>query len=197
MTRIKSISSFVCCFLMAGAALAQAESDALPVDGPLYQAKLATETARLNAANDPLEKAGLYTAQASERLAEVEALSAENDHGYTTELVDQYEAAIENAEAQIEEAQVLGHDATAALTDVEQTTARHTEVLTALLDQVPEQAHDAILHAREVSQRGGNMARENLNRGRGNQQRNAGQGNSGRDDNAGQSNRNSSGGRAQ
>lgn len=151
MTRIKLLAAFVCCFLMAGTALAQAEGDALPGDGPLYQAKLETESARLNAATDPLDKASRYTEQASERMAELEALSANSDHGHTADLVAQYEEAIDNAETQISHAQAMGNDASDAMAAVDQTTARHTEVLTALLEQVPEQAHDAILHAREVS----------------------------------------------
>lgn len=54
---------------------------------------------------------------------------------------------------------------------VEQATRKHTEVLTGLLDKVPEQARSHIAHAIEVSQGGRATALANLERARAQRQK--------------------------
>ena len=56
---------------------------------------------------------------------------------------------------------------TDAFNAVERATAKHTEVLRALLNKVPEQARPAIQHAMEVSGNGRTVALQNLQRGQG------------------------------
>lgn len=157
------VFSLTCCLLFAGAALAQEALKTLP-DDPLYQAKRQTETAQLNAAFDPLEKATLHTKYAGERLAEVKAIISKGKPEFAGGLIKDYEKAIGGATDEINRAQVQGRDVSEALAAVERSTKKHTEVLTDLLGKVPEEARPAIQRAIEVSQHGRNTALDRLER---------------------------------
>ena len=154
------VSAAVCLFLSANV-FAQEEPEMLP-DDPLYQAKRQMETARLKASFDPLEKATLHTKYAKERLAEVKAMISKGKPEFVGGLVKDYEKAIGGATDEINRAQAQGRDVSEALEAVERSTKKHTEVLTDLLDKVPEQAKPAIRHAIEVSKRGRNIALDTL-----------------------------------
>ncbi|UCG66772.1 MAG: hypothetical protein JSW12_07120 [Deltaproteobacteria bacterium] len=154
------VSVAVCLFLSANV-FAQEEPEILP-DDPLYQAKRQMETAQLNAGSDPLEKATLHTKYAKERLAEVKAMISKGKPEFVGGLVKDNEKAIGGATDEINRAQAQGRDVSEALEAVERSTKKHTEVLTDLLDKVPEQAKPAIRHAIEVSKRGRNIALDTL-----------------------------------
>jgi hypothetical protein len=158
---IKSVLPLICCLFFVGAVFAQEELKTLP-DDPLYQAKRQMETAQLNAAFDPLEKATLHTKYAGERLAEVKAMISKGRHEFAGDMLKDYETAIKGAMDEINRAQ--GRDVSKALEAVERSTTKHTEVLTDLLGKVPEQARPAIQHAIEVSKRGRNTAFDRLER---------------------------------
>ena len=142
-------------------ALSQEVSDALP-DDPIYLAKRHIETAKLNAKVDPLEKAALHTEFATERLEEAKAMIAKGKPEFVEELTKDYEEAIGGATNEINRAQSQGRDVNNALEAVERSTKKHTEVLTGLLDKVPENAKSAIQHSIAVSERGRNTALESL-----------------------------------
>ena len=161
MKPIKLALSLIFSLLFVGAVFAHEEPEILP-DDPLYQAKQQMETAQLNAGFDPLEKATLHTKHAKERLAEVKAMISKGKPEFVEGLVKDYEKAIGGAMDEINRAQVQGRDVSEALEAVERSTKKHTEVLTDLLDKVPEQAKPAIRHSIEVSKRGRNIALDTL-----------------------------------
>ena len=154
------VSAAVCLFLSANV-FAQEEPEILP-DDPLYQAKRQMETAQLNAGFDPLEKATLHTRYAKERLAEVKAMISKGKPRFVGGLLKDYEKATGGVLDEINRAQAQGRDVSEALEAVERSTKKHTEVLTDLLDKVPEQAKPAIRHSIEVSKRGRNVALDTL-----------------------------------
>jgi len=153
-------SIFICLFIMS-TAFAQDVSEALP-DDPIYLAKRHIETAKLNAKVDPLEKAALHTEFATERLAEAKAMVAKGKPEFVGDLTEDYEEAIAGATNEINRAQSQGKNVSGALEAVERSTKKHTEVLTGLLDKVPENAKPAIQHSIAVSERGRNTALESL-----------------------------------
>lgn len=144
-------------------AIAQEEPETLP-DNPLYQAKRQMETAKLNAQLDPLGKAELHTKYAEERLEEVKAMISKAKPDFVEGLLEDYGKAIDYAMDEIKKATSQDRDASKALEAVEKSTKKHTEVLTGLLEKVPEQAKPAISHAIEVSKQGRNRALDVLNK---------------------------------
>jgi len=153
-------SVFICLLFMC-TALAQEVSEALP-DDPIYLAKRHIETAKLNAKVDPLEKAALHTEFAKERLAETKAMIAKGKPEFVGDLTKDYEEAVAGAINEINRAQSQGRNVSGALEAVERSTKKHTEVLTDLLDKVPEEAKPAIRRSIAVSKRGRNTALESL-----------------------------------
>lgn len=143
------------------AAFAQEWRDALPGE-PLYEAKQRIETAELNAAVDPLEKASVHLQHADSRVEEMRRSAARGNTESLDRLSEDYAGAMQQAEEHIARARSRGRDTSRASQQVGAATQKHTEVLTGLLDQVPEQAVPAIRHAREVSQRGRRTALEQL-----------------------------------
>jgi len=160
---IRLALSLIFCLLFADAVFAQEELKTLP-DDPLYQAKRQTETAELNASFDPLERATLHTRHAEERLAEAKSMVSKGRHKFVGNLLKNYETSINGAMSEINRAQIQGRDVSEALSAVERSTRKHTEVLNDLLGKVPEEARPAIKHAIEVSQRGRNTALDRLER---------------------------------
>jgi len=163
MKLIKLMLSLMCCVLFTGTVFAQEELKTLP-DDPLYQAKRQTETAKLSARFDPLERATLHTEYAKERLAELKAMVSKGRNEFKGNLLRDYEGSINGAMDETNRAQAQGRDVSKALEAVERSTMKHTEVLTDLLGKVPEEARPEIQHAIEVSQRGRNTALDRLER---------------------------------
>ncbi|MBS3919044.1 MAG: hypothetical protein KG012_09155 [Deltaproteobacteria bacterium] len=163
MVLIKSMIYACLYFIFVGAVFAQEELKTLS-DDPFYQAKRQTETAKLNASFDPLERATLHTGYAEERLAEVKAVVSKGRHEFAGDLLKNYETSINGAVDEINRAQAQGRDVSEALSAVERSTTKHTEVLTDLLGKVPEEARPAIKRAIEVSKRGRNTALDRLER---------------------------------
>ena len=106
------------------------------------------------------------------RLTDTEAVDVETILAIIEGCVDKFEratpadiaeiAALANELATIGEGLAEGRDVSEALEAVEGVITTHTEVLTDLLDEVPEQAKEAIERAIEVSQRGQERALEAL-----------------------------------
>lgn len=163
MKLIRLMLSLMCCVLFFGTTSAQEELKSVP-DDALYQAKRQMETARLNASFDPLERATLHTEYANERLAEVKAMVSKGKHEFAGDLLEDYEISVNGAMDEINRAQARGRDVSKALSAVDRSTTKHTEVLSDLLSKVPEEARPAIKHAIEVSQRGRNIALDRLER---------------------------------
>lgn len=154
------LSIFICCFFIC-TAFAQEVAESLP-DDPIYLAKRHIETARLNAAVDPLEKADLHTEFAQRRLAEINSMVTRGKPEFVGDLVRDYENAMTGATDEINRARSQGKNVSEALRAVERSTSKHTEVLTNLLDKVPEDAKPAIRRSIAVSRQGRNTALDNL-----------------------------------
>jgi hypothetical protein len=96
-------------FVFFGAVPAQEGPKTLPGD-PLYQAKRQTETAKLNASFDPLERATLHTRSAEERLAEVKAMVSKGKPQFVGDLLKSYETSMNGAMDEIDRAQAQKKD---------------------------------------------------------------------------------------
>jgi tetratricopeptide (TPR) repeat protein len=120
------------------------------------------EEAKLEDVSDPVEKAILYTSYASEKLQQIKSIAPEAKLDSLNELLRDYEDNIAKAMENIGYALRQGKDVSKALEAVEEATNKHIEVLTDLLDKVPEGARGAIRHAIEVSQKGREQALEAL-----------------------------------
>lgn len=137
------------------------EPTGLPAD-VLGRAEREMGTARSAAGLDPLERAREHTQFANEVLVEVRARAAQRDAQGMEALLTDYRRHVEGALDGIAQGRAQGRDVGLALEAVERSTKRHTEVLTGLLDEVPEEARPAIQHSIEVSQRGRNTALSTL-----------------------------------
>jgi hypothetical protein len=134
---------------------------ALPGE-PLYEAKQRIETAELNAAVDPLERAEVHTRHADRRMEEIQSLSEQGRPEHIDDLGNRYANSMNNASTEIDRARNQGRDVNQALANVERSTAKHTEVLTGVHGRVPEQARPAIERAIDASRRGRESAQRQL-----------------------------------
>ena len=122
--------------ILAGTALASRPG------GPLYQARLWTEAANLPAAG--LARAGAEVDRLQARIDEAEAAATTGDARGVVAAIDAYAAIVSEA--------ATGTDGDIAAGQlVEATISRHVVILTALLQQVPASARDAIEHALAAS----------------------------------------------
>ena len=122
--------------ILAGTALAARPG------GPLYQARLWTEAANLPAAG--LARAHAEVARLQARIDEAESAATAGDARGVVAAIDAYALIVTEAATGIE-----GDVAAGQL--VEATVSRHVIILTALLQQVPATARDAIEHALTAS----------------------------------------------
>jgi hypothetical protein len=122
--------------ILAGTALAARPG------GPLYQARLWTEAANLPAAG--LARAGAEVDRLQARIDEAVAAATAGDARGVVAAIDAYAVIVT-------EAATGTHGDTAAGRLVEATISRHVVILTALLQQVPVAARDAIEHALAAS----------------------------------------------
>jgi len=122
--------------ILAGTALATRPG------GPLYQARLWTEAANLPATG--LARAGAEVDRLQARIDEAEAAATAGDARGFVAAIDAYAVIVTEA--------ATGTDGDVAAGQlVEATISRHVVILTALLQQVPKAAQDAIEHALAAS----------------------------------------------
>lgn len=117
----------------------------------LHGLDLAMEKIQLNLAPDVASKVQLRLQFANERLDEAQATFSENDLTDGLEAVHDYGEEISSIAQLIGEEGGSDQEALASLLDAAH--AIHTEVLTGLLDTVPDQAKDGIQRAIEASNR--------------------------------------------
>jgi hypothetical protein len=115
---------------------------------------VAVEAVELSQTNDPLQKAALHRKHAEKRVVEIQAMQRKGKPEFAETLAADYESSIDEARKEIDKAKSQGKNADKESTALEQSTSRHTQVLTALLNKVPEQARKGITRALEASQRG-------------------------------------------
>jgi len=115
---------------------------------------IAVEAVELSRTNDPLQRASLHRKHAEKRMAEIQAMQGKGKPEFSETLAADYESSIDEARKEIDKAKAQGKNADRESSALEQSTSRHTEVLSALLNKVPEQARKGITRALEASQRG-------------------------------------------
>jgi Domain of unknown function (DUF5667) len=115
----------------------------------LHGLDLAMENAQLNLAPDVWSKVQLRLEFASERLAEAQATFSANDPADGLEAMNEYGAEISAIAQTIGSADGADQEALALLVETAQ--GVHKDVLTNLLDKVPEQAQQSIQNAIEAS----------------------------------------------
>lgn len=154
----------ICCLFVLGITGTAVWSGAAVVgpDDPDYIANVIEEAFQVGRVQDPAERILLLQQMLERRIDEIEAMVTENKPEYIPGLARAYEVILKNIEDTTEQAIGDGRDVSDALEAVERATKKHTEVLTNLLDKVPEQAKSAIEHAIEVSERGRNTALDRL-----------------------------------
>jgi Domain of unknown function (DUF5667) len=115
---------------------------------------MALEAFELSQTNDPLEQAALYRKYAEKSIVEIQAMAKEGQPGLIKTLAADYESSIGEAQKEIDIAKAQGKNTDAEVTALAQSMARHAQVLTALLNGVPEQADKGIARVSGASQRG-------------------------------------------
>ena len=147
----------------AGGGTAYASQASLPGD-TLYSVKLATEHLRMGLPGDEIAKAERALTFAERRVAEMEALAAQDRTEDLALGIERYDEAIDRVTARIEQANDRGLATGNVTARVAEATSKHLSVLDEIYEMVPDQAKQAIAHAREVSQRGHENALEALAR---------------------------------
>jgi len=135
-----------------GPAEASEVKPGLGPDSPLYGLELALERVRLGLTFNKKKKAELHVKYAEERLAEVMAMQAENKAEHAAKAAEKQKKSIDEAEEAMNEAEEEGEDVSEVETKLVAIKARNIEVLTVLLDKVPEQAKASIQKNIERSQ---------------------------------------------
>jgi len=115
---------------------------------------IAVEAVELSQTDDPLQKAALHRKHAEKRMVEIQAMPRKGKPEFAETLASDYESSIDEARKEVDKAKTQGKNTDRESTALEQSTSRHTQVLTALLSKVPEQARKGITRALEASQRG-------------------------------------------
>jgi hypothetical protein len=110
----------------------------------LYGLDKALERIELALSRGSERKAQVHLKHANERLAEIKVLSEEGDTTHIDEAEEGFEADIENAAAEIENAKGIGANVSALVKEVEYSWDKHVMVLTLVLEKVPDQAKEAI-----------------------------------------------------
>lgn len=145
----------------AGTALAQAEAteDAevgagagLTPDSPFYFLDDLWDSIRLTLTFNAERKAERRLEFAQEKLAEAEIMAQEKKEKALEKALSRYEENIERAQKWVEQFEDERKDRVAEL--VAKATSRHFEVLERVREKVPEQAKEALLKAREASEKG-------------------------------------------
>lgn len=156
----------ICCLFVLGVTGTAVWSDpsAVGPDDPAYIANMIEKALQVGSIQDPAEKILGLLEMAESRMLEIERMATENKPEYIPGSVEVYKAIVRNIEDTAQQATAEGIDLSEALEAVERSTKNHTQVLTDLLDQIPEQAIPAIEHAIEVSKRGRNVALDILER---------------------------------
>lgn len=122
--------------------------------GVIFAQQEPIKNANLNKTFDLLKKASFYIQCAEEKLYEAKAAISKGKPESVNILLKDYEKAINEAMNEINKAQNQGKDVKKAYEEVEKATQKHIEILTDLLNKVPEEAKPAIIHALEVSKHG-------------------------------------------
>ena len=158
-------------FVLAGFCLAQQQND-LPSPGRVpgdlfYGLDRFSERVQMAFTANDVKKAELHVKFANERLSELNKIIDDNKTKYVEKLTTDEETELEAAQSDLDKAEKEGKNVTLLAEKVANMTAKHLAVLQGILDKVPEQARDSILHAINVSSRGHEQAVASITKARG------------------------------
>jgi hypothetical protein len=111
---------------------------------PLYFFKRIGEGIGTFFAVTDTQKSERFRVLAERRLSEARELAEQGQDALAETTVEQYRERIQNAIERAEEAQDAGRNVDRILSDLSERTIRHQEVLTRVLEQVPDQARNTI-----------------------------------------------------
>lgn len=163
--KTKLTLSIVSLSLLASVAFAQTDLAVAPGLTPkssLYFLDGVGEWIALRLTFNPIKKAEKKLQYASERLAELKKMEEENtvDKEAADKVKNNFERLANDAVSDVDVLKAQGRDVVELVQKMEDLSARHTAVLTEVLEKVPEQAKEAIERALEVSKRGHERAIE-------------------------------------
>ena len=115
---------------------------------------IAVEAVELSQADDPVQKAALHRKHAEKRVAEMQAMERKGKPEMMETLAADYESSVGEARKEIDKAKSKGKNTDAETAALDQSTSRHTQVLTTLLSRAPESAKKGLSRALEASQHG-------------------------------------------
>ena len=152
--------------LFASVAVAQPNTSSvdpgITPDSPFYFFKVIVEKVKLFVIVDPAKKADLLAELINTKLAEAQAMFEEGKVEDAQEALELYQEYVDEMTEVVGETTKNGKDLSKVIERVKEAHENHVEVLTELLEKVPDQAKDAIEHALEVSQRGQEVCIERL-----------------------------------
>lgn len=166
MKAAKVIAMALVLTLIASVAMAQPSTSSLDPgitpDSPFYFFKVIVEKVKLFVIVDPAKKADLLAELINTKLAEAQAMLEEGKVEDAEKALELYQEYMNEMTDVAGEAAEKGKDLGEVIERVKEAHEKHVEVLTGLLEKVPDQAKDAIEHALEVSQHGQEVCVERL-----------------------------------
>ena len=152
--------------LMFGQAVVVSAGEAIPGD-LLYPVKINVEALQVTLSMDKGNKVERLVVLAQNRIDEIAALKETERFNYIPATVTAYENAVRQAATFLDGLGDEDADRAVALgAEVSDDLSHHIDVLTSLLDQVPEPAKPAIAHAISVSQNGKLKAEQEIEKGK-------------------------------
>lgn len=147
----------------------QAQANDLPKpgilpDSPFYFLKSWSEAIGTFFTFGDVAKAGRYLSLSEKRLAEAKALVEKGKPEVAERAIGRYQEQLNQALTKAEEAKTKGLDTDEVLVRVSEATLKHEAVLADVLENVPEQAQEAIKKAMEASMRGHEEAIEAISK---------------------------------
>ena len=138
----------------------ESEEAGLTPDSPFYFLDTWQEKISLAFTFNPQAKAEKMLKYAEEKIAETEKLSEEQKAKYMDKALNLYNQYSTNISTQIDKLKAQGKDVDQLLQKVSESTLKHQEVLTKVLEKVPEEAKSGIQNALSKSQQGFKKATE-------------------------------------
>jgi len=162
-------SGLLAVLVLSTAAWAQEENEKAPAPGERgHVLKMTREMIRLGTAKDPDAKVDLFLGAGGERVKELDKMQRQGQTTHHEALGKSYDQHVNRgANGVIENGALRGKDMTGALGRYAEATAKHLQVLEALLARCPLQARKGLTRALEASRHGHEQAILAHERGKG------------------------------
>jgi len=156
--KTKILPIIILALLFGGVAFAQDSNLPNPgwtPDNPFYFLERVSESVRTFFTFGDIKKAERYTALATERLAEAQAMVEKEKPELVEKTLARYENQLVKASLRVEKAKTKGKNTEEVTRTITEATQKHHTVLEKVLEKVPEEAKPAIRHAMIVSTKEG------------------------------------------